>query len=153
MLKFLGIILLVGIIFAIAKYILVFIIRITAIGIIAFFTVGAITGLLTLFDVISSDTAWIISGIAFFTGFVYNLYEFFSSPSEVMSDVSRMYREKSSYSPSASSSDEGEIDGYGFACCGNCKWNQDRGCHYVRCFQEGSDDRESNERCGLWEHF
>ena len=154
MLKIFGLFLLLGIIFAIAKYFLVFFIRITAIGIAAFFAVGAVTGLLALFGIISSDTAWVITGIAFFIGVAYNLYEFFANPREVMSDVKRMYHDHSgSYTPSSTTSDDGETSGYGFNCCDNCKWNQDRGSHYARCFQDGRDDHSDNDRCGLWQHY
>lgn len=58
-----------------------------------------------------------------------------------------------SYTPSSTTSDDGETSGYGFNCCDNCKWNQDRGSHYARCFQDGRDDHSDNDRCGLWQHY
>ena len=39
----------------------------------------------------------------------------------------------------------------GFPCCDNCKWNQDRGCYFVRCFQDSSRIKKPNDKCGQWE--
>ncbi len=39
----------------------------------------------------------------------------------------------------------------GFPCCNNCKWNQNRGSYFVRCFQNSSREKEPNDKCGQWQ--
>lgn len=41
----------------------------------------------------------------------------------------------------------------GFPCCDNCRWNQNRGSYTVRCFQDSSRRKKSNDKCGQWQHY
>ena len=159
MLKIIGIIILIGIVFALLKYMLAFIIRFTAIGICSFLIVGALTGFLALVNVISSGTAWTLSIIASIIGLGYNLYQVSSRPSKAISDVNNMYHKD--YRPKRYDNYGNEIDFYEEKrCCGNCVHNMSRSAEKymdIYCtwdsFYHSSMSYSQTNVCEHWEHF
>ena len=158
MLEILGYFLLIVIVFAIIKYSLAFIIRVTAIAITSFLAVGAVAGLLTIFGLISSDVAWTIALIAFFLGLAYNMYELFSRPSEIISDTKHMVKDN----PKPRYDTDGyEINHYPTKrCCGNCRYNMSRSPENymsIYCtwnsFYHNELCYKQDDVCPHWEHF
>ena len=46
---------------------------------------------------------------------------------------------------------DGPYSPQGFPCCDNCRWNMNRGSYFVRCFQDGSREKEPNDKCTQWQ--
>ena len=159
MMKILGLLFILGIAFVVIKYMLTFAIRLGIVAVTAFFTVGPFTGFLVIINVISSDTAWIITGIATAIGLIYGIYEFFSTPSEFLTDVKEMYN-KNDTPPSY------DVDGYEInhypdkRCCGNCAHNMSRSPHLYNSIYCTYDSDYHNvlrfsqkSCCSHWQHF
>ena len=138
MLQILGYIFLIGIILVLVKFGFLLVIRCCVIGIIAFICVGAITGALTIFGIMNSDTAWTISKWAFYIGTAFNIVEVIRHPFRAISDAWDVTTDESTGSYGSSSSSSGynrdDEDGYpGVRCCGNCRWNMSAYSNSVMC--------------------
>lgn len=134
-----------------------FLLRLLAIGISLFFIAEIITTALAIFGYMDYSTGWTISKWAFFIGsgigiiqFLCNPSTFFRDTGEIVTNIGNSSKTKKRNKPEEN---EDEEDEHKFACCGNCKWNQDRGSYTVRCFQDSSRDKVSNDKCGQWQHY
>ncbi len=159
MLQILGYIFLIGIILVLVKFGFLLVIRCCAIGIIAFICVGAVTGALTIFGKMSSDTAWTISKWAFYIGTAINIVEVIRHPFRAISDawdVTTEDSDSSSYSSSSSSSSTSmhDEDLYpGTRCCGNCRWNNSLYGNNVMCNHNPAGDyNDVMDRCSDYCH-
>ena len=126
MLQILGYILIIAIAIAVIKFGFALLMRCCIIGIVAFLWVGAITGALTIFGKMSSDTAWTISKWAFFIGSAINIVEVLFHPFKALRDAWDAATDDTPSSSSSSLSGNGNRDEDEFAgmrCCGNCRWN------------------------------
>ena len=138
MLQILGYLLLIGIAIVILKFGFALLMRCCVIGIIAFLWVGAITGALTIFGKMSSDTAWTISKWAFYIGTAVNIMEVLFHPFRAIGDAWDAATDDSPSSSSSSSSsysdsNNGEDEYPGVRCCGNCRWNNSLYSSSVMC--------------------
>lgn len=132
-----------------------FLLRLLYLGIYLFFVVGIVTLVLAFFGVIEYSTSWTITKWAFIIGGLIGIVQFLRSPLRFLSDTANIAKDigDSISSNSENTSVEEEHGDYSFPCCDNCKWNYDRGSYTVRCFQDGSRNKVSNEKCGQWQHY
>ena len=153
--KFFFILLAIGAILAILKYLGMLIGRIFMWAIAAFFIVGGIMFILALLNVIDGNTGWIITFIATFIGAGYSLYEFFGNSSEIVSEVNQDY--KKSNLREIYDKNGNEIDCYeGYKCCGNCYYNNqrsDKQFHSVWCDKYIHINAIQTNLCDHWRHF
>lgn len=130
MLQILGYLLLIVIAILLIKFGVYILLSCCIGGILSFIWVGAITGALAIFGVISADTAWTISKWAFYIGTAITTIRTILHPIDTISDAWREATSSSSsgsssYSSSSdSSSSNDNYDEYrGMRCCANCRWN------------------------------
>lgn len=157
MLQILGYLLLIGIAIVVIKFGFALLMRCCVIGIIAFLCIGAITGALTIFGMMSSDTAWSISKWAFYIGTVINLVEVLFHPFRAIGDAWDVATDDSpaGYSSSSSYSDSinGEDEYEGVRCCGNCRWNTSAYSSSVMCNHNPAGDYNGvMDRCSDYCH-
>lgn len=133
-----------------------FLLRLLSIGISLFFIAEIITTGLAILGYMDYSTGWTISKWAFIIGSVIGIAKFIRNPSSTFRDTADMVQDFDDYvqnKNSSSSSSGCEKEEYSFPCCGNCKWNYDRGSYEVRCFQNGNRSKTANEKCGQWQHY
>ena len=156
MLQILGYILLIGIAIVVIKFGFMLVMRCCAIGIVAFLCVGAITGVLCIFGMMSSDTAWTISKWAFYIGTAINIVEVICHPFRAISDAWDVATDDSGGSSSSSSSGYGssqEDEFAGIHCCGNCRWNNSAYSNNVICNHNPAGDYNGvMDRCSDYCH-
>jgi hypothetical protein len=144
MLQILGYILIIGVAIVVIKFGFALLIRCCIIGILAFLWVGAITGALTIFGKMSSDTAWTISKWAFYIGTAINIVEVLFHPFRAIRESWDAATDDSPSSPSSSSSysdsNNGEDEYPGVRCCGNCRWNTSLYSSSVMCNHSSAGD-------------
>lgn len=112
MLQILGYLLLIGIAILLIKFSFYLLLRCCVGGILAFIFVGAITGALAIFGVISADTAWTISKWAFYIGTALNTIWAILHPIETISDAWDIATTPSTNSSESSSSSSSSRDDY-----------------------------------------
>lgn len=130
-----------------------FLLRLLSIGICLFIVAEIVTTALAIFGYMDYCTGWAISKWAFFIGGGIGVIQFLRSPSSFLRDAADIVSSiGNSTIKSDNSQEEKDDKEYDFPCCGNCKWNYDRGSYSVRCFQDGNRNKTSNEKCGQWQH-
>lgn len=133
-----------------------FLLRLLRIGILLFLIAEIITTGLAIWGYMDYSTGWTISKWAFLLGSLIGIAKFIRNPSSVLVDTANMVQNLDEYAQKSnlnSDSSDSSKDEYDFPCCGNCKWNYDRGSYEVRCFQESRRNKTVNEKCGQWQHY
>lgn len=131
-----------------------FLLKLLSIGFCLFFAAEIITTFFVFLGYMDFDTSWAVSKWAFFIGSMIGGIQFLRSPSSFLRDTAEIISSIGNNSNKNKETGSGEDtpNDNDFPCCGNCKWNYDRGSHTVRCFQDGNRDKTSNEKCGQWQH-
>ncbi len=149
-LQILGIFLLFAIAIALLKFFFAFIMRCCVWGILAFLTVGFITGLLAVFGLIEFSIAWTISKWAFFIGIGLNLVEVVLHPFRVIKDAWGVSQEMSFNGTTTvnTDGDAGSSSGYYGRCCANCRYNTNP--NGVSCNWDPGKYIEENSCCSMY---
>ena len=149
-LQILGVFILFAIVIALLKFFFAFIMRCCVWGILAFLTVGAITGLLAAFGQIEFSTAWMISKWAFFIGVGFNIIEVVLHPLRAIKDAWGVSQEMSFDGVNTVNTDgDGNSNRYsGMHCCANCRYNTNS--NGVSCNWDPGKYIEENSRCGMY---
>ena len=133
-----------------------FLLRLLKIGILLFFIAEIITTGIAIGGYMDYSKGWTISKWAFIIGSAIGVVKFICNPSAVLGDTKEMvqnfdeYAQRKNSNPRLSNSGKEE---YSFPCCGNCKWNYDRGSYEVRCYQDCKRSKTANDKCGQWQHY
>ena len=146
MLQILGYIFLIAIVILLLKFGFALLIRCCAIGILAFFGVGFVTGALSILGFMNFSTAWTLSKWAFYIGTAINVIEALFHPFTAISQAWDLANDDSDYSSSSyddsynhqhrqkNNDYEEDNDLYsGVRCCGNCRFNHSAYRNGVSC--------------------
>lgn len=156
MLKIIGYILLLSLVFVLIKFVFSFTIALLAFTITAFMSVGTIVFILSVIGVMEPDTAWVVLGCAVGIGAILDAVRFFNDPGEVLSDARDNFNTSSHVGGRPNSDSSRDDTDYRFKgdqyrkCCGSCRWLSSHGSHNSVCTLNGREVCHS-DYCGDWQ--
>ena len=156
MLKIIGYILLLSLVFVLIKFVFSFTIALLAFTITAFMSVGTIVFILSVIGVIEPGTAWVVLGCAVGIGAILDAVRFFNDPGEVLSDARDNFNTSSHVGGSSRSDSSRDDTDYRYQgdqyrrCCGSCRWFSSHSSHYSICTLHGREMSHSDS-CSDWQ--